>query len=145
MAATVPDEPIGDDGHMMGGALPLPHQNGPRPCRSRCPARPGRVCEHASEQSVNFPCRCFAHATVSAFLPIVDDAKRQKLAAEGPRYLARRKVCSVLAPVDPDDSGIVHFNSSPVKETLVRFCSLPSNAGKVLPSTFKVTTLSAAV
>src|SRR5882762_4667714 len=87
MAATVPDEPIGDHRHMMGGALPLPHQNGPGPSHCWCPALPGRVRERALEQSVDFPCRCLPHAAISALLPIVGDAQRKKFAAERPRRL----------------------------------------------------------
>src|SRR5688572_11250673 len=89
MAATVPDEPIGDDRHMMSGALPLAHQNGPGPCQRRCPALPGRARERAPEQAVDFTCRCFPQAPIAALLPIIGDAQREKLAAEGPwRLLA---------------------------------------------------------
>ena len=87
MGAPVPDEPVGGDGHRMGDALPLPHQNGPGPTRRRCPALPGRVRERALEQSVDFACRCLPHAPVSALLPIIGDAERKKLAAERPRRL----------------------------------------------------------
>src|SRR5687767_7246226 len=99
MAATVPDEPVGDDGHMMSGALPLAHQNGPGPGQRRCPALPGRVRERAPEQSVNLTGRCFPQAPVAALLPTVGDAQRKKLAAERPwRLLADFLVPEVSKP-----------------------------------------------
>src|SRR5258708_5301969 len=94
MAATVPDEPVGDHGHMMSGALPLPHQDGPGPPHCRCPALPGRVRQCALEQSVDLPCRCFPHATISTLLPIIGDPQGKKLAAERPR----RRLADLLLP-----------------------------------------------
>src|SRR6516162_4856564 len=49
------------------------------------------------------------------------------------------------SPVPPIDAGSVHLISSPVNETIVRFCSVPAQAGQVLPSTLSVMTLSATV
>jgi hypothetical protein len=54
-------------------------------------------------------------------------------------YLMRFQVTSAVPPID---AGSVHFNSSPVKETTVRFCSVPVQFGYVLPSTFMVMPLS---
>ena len=55
MSAPVPDESIGDDGHMMGDPLPFAHQNGPGPLELRCWSL-GRVgfttAEYAVEQSI---------------------------------------------------------------------------------------------
>jgi hypothetical protein len=41
MGTAVPNEPFGNDRHMMGGTLPLPHQNGAGP--PQCLARAGRA------------------------------------------------------------------------------------------------------
>ena len=99
MAATVPDEPVGDHRHMMSGALPFPHQDGPGPSHCWCPALPGWVRERALEQSIDLPRRCFPHATISALLPIVGDAERKKLAAEGPEgFLADLLLPEVSKP-----------------------------------------------
>ena len=84
MGATVPNEPVGDDRHVMGSTLPLAHQNGSGPSQWRCPAVPGRTRQHASKQAIEFPYRCFPQASVSALLPNIGNAQRQNLSAEGP-------------------------------------------------------------
>jgi hypothetical protein len=56
MGATIPEEPVGDDGHTVSGALPLAHQNAPGPSHCWCPALPDWVCQRAPEQSIDFPC-----------------------------------------------------------------------------------------
>src|SRR4029077_7746038 len=94
MAATIPDAPVGDHGHVMGSALPLAHQNGPGPCWHRCRVLPGWVRQRASEQSIEFPCRCFPQAAIATLLPHVGDTQRKKLAAERPR----RRLTHLLLP-----------------------------------------------
>ena len=97
MGAAVPDVSIGDDRYMMGGPLPLPHQNGPGPSQWRCPALPGRPREHAPEQSIELTYRGFPEAAVAALLPNVGDTQRKKLAAEG----SWRLLADLLLPKVP--------------------------------------------
>jgi hypothetical protein len=57
-------------------------------------------------------------------------------------YLMRFQPTSA---VPPTDAAVDHFKSSPVKEMIGRFCSVPVQFGYELPSILSVTTLSATV
>ena len=49
----------------------------------------------------------------------------------------------VVSPVPPTEgAGLVNVRSSPVKEVIIRFWSVPIQLGQVLPSTFSMMTLS---
>jgi hypothetical protein len=67
---------------------------------------------------------------------------RALLGARAARYLMRFQPTSVVPPIE---AATLHLMSSPVKEMIGRFWSVPVQAGHVPPSTFKVMTLSATV
>src|SRR5712691_7280604 len=85
MGASVPNEPVVDDGHVMCGPLPFAHENGsgPQERRCRCRCRAGRiVVECTVEKPIQFSDEPLRDPTLTPFLPFIGDAERENIAPD---------------------------------------------------------------
>src|SRR5712691_3121026 len=88
MRLSIPDEPIGDDRHMVGNPVPFAHQNG-SDARERGRRMVGHVVQfrtqRAAEQPIQFSSDRSSYATVNPFLLRIRDAEGKYVAAKRSR------------------------------------------------------------